>query len=107
MATVVGATVSAAGSGSDVLDELVAEMVAVPSIGREGMRDRIRSSKTDNLSFTISILSLLLISPACSIIGDEADGRAEALTGSCLRGGREDERLLLLLLLFDILSVVR
>ena len=51
--SIVGAAISAAGSESDVLDELVAEMVAVPSIGIEGMRDRIRSSETDNLSLTI------------------------------------------------------
>ena len=75
--SIVGAAVSAAGSGSDVLDELVAEMVAVPSIGIEGIRDRIRSSKTDNLSLTIVIS---FTSPACSKIGDETDGRTDVLT---------------------------
>ena len=64
------------------------------------MRTLINASKAD-------ILPLRFISSACSMIGDEADGRADALTGICLRGGREDERLLLLLLLFDILSVIR
>ena len=64
------------------------------------MRALIKASKAE-------ILPLIFISPACSIIGDEADGRADALTGICRRGGREDERLLLLLLLFDILSFFR
>ena len=62
----------------------------------------MRSSRTEILPFTISIEVLLFISPACSIIGDEVDGRADALTGICRRGGREEERLLLLLLLVDI-----
>ena len=64
------------------------------------MRTLINASKAD-------ILLLRLFSSACSMIGDEANGRADALTGICLKGGRDDERLLLLLLLFDILSVIR
>ena len=64
------------------------------------MRTLINASKAD-------ILLLRLFSSACSMIGDEANGRADALTGICLKGGREDETLLLLLLLFDILSVLR
>ena len=74
----------------------------MPSIGRAVMRVRMRSSRTEILPFTISIEVLLFISPACSIIGDEVDGRADALTGICRRGGRDEERLLLLLLLVDI-----
>ena len=64
------------------------------------MRSLINASKAD-------ILPLRFISSVSSMIGDEADGRADALTGICLKGGRENERLLLLLLLFDILSVIR
>ena len=52
------------------------------------------------------ILPLIFNSPACSNIGDDAVGRADALSGIFRSGGRDEERLLLLLLL-DILSVVR
>ena len=64
------------------------------------MRTLINASKAD-------ILLLRLISSACSMIGDEADGRADALTGICLKGGRDEDRLRLLLLLLDISSVIR
>ena len=88
---IVGSAVSATGTGSDVLDELVADVVvAAPWIGRAEMRLCIKFSRTEIL-FTIS---LLLISPACSIIGDEADGRDDALTWVWRRGGRQDDRLL-------------
>ena len=74
---IVSSAVSATGTGSDVLDGLVADViVASPWIGSADMRLCIKFSRTEIL-FTIS---LLFISPACSIIGDEADGRVGALT---------------------------
>ena len=54
--------------------------VTVPSTGRADIKVLMRSSKTEILPFIFSIWLLLLVSPACSIIGDEADGRTDVLT---------------------------
>ena len=53
---VVGSAVSATGTGSEVLDELVADVaVTLPSIGRAEIKVPIKPSRTDILLFTISI----------------------------------------------------
>ena len=88
---IVGAVKSATGSSS-VVD--VAVTLTLPSTGRTDIRVLIKPSKTDILSFTIVIS--LLASPACSIIGDEADGRTDVLTWAGRRGGREEARILFL-----------
>ena len=50
---VVGSAVSATGTGSEVLDELVADVaVTLPSIGRAEIKVPIKPSRTDILLFT-------------------------------------------------------
>ena len=85
----VGAVKSATGSSS--VEDVA---VTLPSTGRLEIRFLINPSKTDILSFTIVVV--LLASPACSIIGDEANGRTGVLTCAGRRGGR-DEALILFL----------
>ena len=84
---IVGAVTSATGS-TDVDGDIVT--VTLPSIGRFGrfgIRLLIKLSRVVNLSF---IVSLLVISPTGSIIGDSVDGRPVDLSWF-LRGGREED----------------
>ena len=89
----VGATVGAVKTAAASSRFEDAESLTLPSIGRLEIKVWINPSKTEILSFTIEFV-LLLASLACSIIGDEANGRTDVLTWVGRRGGRDDALIL-------------